>query len=147
MTQRWGCPFLHRNQIEWIFPEIKPIPFVEPRHSGDAYCKQERKMNLIHNSRKIGPSCRFKEFVEQTMHVRIQILTILHSPRLTGHGGGLFCFNLYAFSVYINPLTTIDISKLLELIGRSAYILACSFTSALHSNINQTANLCGHLSM
>ena len=23
------------------------------------------------------------------MHVRIQILTILHSPRLTGHGGGL----------------------------------------------------------
>ena len=41
-------------------------------------------------------------------------------------------------TVGFNPLTTIVISKLLEMIGRSAYVLACSISIALHSDINQT---------
>ena len=36
---------------------------------------------------------------------------------------------------------TVAISKLLEVIGRSAYILACSIATALHLDINQTAGL------
>ena len=49
--------------------------------------------------------------------------------------------------VMFNPLTTVAISKLLETIGKSAYILACSIATALHSDIDQTAGLSGHLSM
>ena len=47
----------------------------------------------------------------------------------------------------VNPLTPVAISKSQEMIGRSAYILACSITTALHSDINQTAGSRGHLSM
>ena len=47
----------------------------------------------------------------------------------------------------INPLTPVAISKQLEMIGRSDYILACSIATALHSDINQTAGSGGHLSM
>ena len=47
----------------------------------------------------------------------------------------------------LNPLTPVAISKLLELIGRSAYILACSPATAPDSDINQTAGSSGHLSM
>ena len=32
----------------------------------------------------------------------------------------------------INPLTPVAISKQLEMIGRSAYILACSISTDLH---------------
>ena len=46
-----------------------------------------------------------------------------------------------------NPLTPIAISKQLELIGSSVYLLACSFATALHSDINQTAGSGGHPSM
>ena len=46
-----------------------------------------------------------------------------------------------------NPLRLVAISKLLELIGRSAYILACSPATAPDSDINQTAGSGGHLSM
>ena len=44
-----------------------------------------------------------------------------------------------------NPLTTVAISKLMEMIYRSTYILACSISTALDSDINQTA-MGGHLS-
>ena len=47
----------------------------------------------------------------------------------------------------INYLLTVAISKLLEIIGRPAYILACSIATALHSDINQTASSGGHLSL
>jgi hypothetical protein len=46
----------------------------------------------------------------------------------------------------LNPLTPVTISKLLELIGRSAYILACSPATAPDSDINQSAGSRGHLS-
>ena len=46
-----------------------------------------------------------------------------------------------------NPLTTVATSKLLEMIGRATYILACLNATALHSDINQTAGLGGHQSM
>ena len=46
-----------------------------------------------------------------------------------------------------NPLMPVAISKQLEMIGRSAYILACSIATALHSDIYQTAGSGGHLSM
>ena len=42
-------------------------------------------------------------------------------------------------------MMSVAIWKLLEMICRSAY--ACSITTALHSNINQTAGSGGHLSM
>ena len=47
----------------------------------------------------------------------------------------------------LNPLTPVAISKLLELIGRSAYILACLLATVPDSNINQTSGSGGHLSM
>ena len=50
-----------------------------------------------------------------------------------------------AFS--LNPLTPMALSKLLKMIGRSAYILACSTAIAPDSNINQTAGSGGHLCM
>ena len=50
-------------------------------------------------------------------------------------------------STSFNPLTPVSISKQLEMIGRSAYILAFSIVTALHSDINQTAGSGGHLSM
>ena len=46
-----------------------------------------------------------------------------------------------------NPFTTVAISKLLEMIGRSAYFLAWSILTALHSDINQTAGSGDTLSM
>ena len=45
------------------------------------------------------------------------------------------------------PLRPVAISKLLDLIGRSAYILAFSPATAPDSDINQTAGSGGHLSM
>ena len=47
----------------------------------------------------------------------------------------------------INPLTIIAISKLLEMIGRATYILACSIATTLYSGINQISSSSGHLSM
>ena len=47
----------------------------------------------------------------------------------------------------ITPLRPVAISKQLEWIGRSAYILACSIATALHSDINQTAGSGGYLNM
>ena len=47
----------------------------------------------------------------------------------------------------LNPLTTIAISKLLEMIGRSVYILVYSIATALHSDINQTSGSGGRLSI
>ena len=44
----------------------------------------------------------------------------------------------------INPLTTVAISKLLEMIGRFIYVLARSIATALHSDINQTAGSGGY---
>ena len=41
----------------------------------------------------------------------------------------------------------VAISKLLEIIDRSTYILARSIATALESDINQTAGSGGHLSM
>ena len=46
-----------------------------------------------------------------------------------------------------NPFTTVAITKLLEMIGRSAYFLAWSIATALHSDINQTPGSGGNLSM
>ena len=47
----------------------------------------------------------------------------------------------------INPFTSVAISKLLEMISRFTYVLGCSITNALHSDINQTAGSGGHLSV
>ena len=47
----------------------------------------------------------------------------------------------------INPLTTVAISKLQEMIDGSTYILVCSIATALDSDINQTTGLDAHLSM
>ena len=44
-----------------------------------------------------------------------------------------------------NSLKPVVISKQLEWIGRSVYILAWSIATALHSDINQTAGSGGHL--
>ena len=44
-------------------------------------------------------------------------------------------------------LRPVAISKQLEWIGRSAYILAWSIATALHSDINQTSGSGGHLNM
>ena len=57
--------------------------------------------------------------------------------QLIAKGYRLFKFILFSF----NPLMPVAISKWLEMIGRSAYILDCTFTTALHSDINQTAGL------
>ena len=46
-----------------------------------------------------------------------------------------------------NPLRLVAISKQLEWIGRSAYILTWSIATALHSDINQTSGSGGHLNM
>ena len=46
-----------------------------------------------------------------------------------------------------NPLMPVAISKPLEIIGKSTYILACSIATAPDSDINQTAGSGGHLSM
>ena len=48
---------------------------------------------------------------------------------------------------WYNPLTPVAISKLLDMISKSTYILACSISTALDSDINQTAGSGGHLSM
>ena len=44
-------------------------------------------------------------------------------------------------------LSPIAISELMKMISRSAYFLACSIGTALHSYINQTSSSDGHLSM
>ena len=46
-----------------------------------------------------------------------------------------------------NPLTTVAISKLLEMIGRSAYFPRLLVATALDSDINQTAGSHGRPSM
>ena len=51
------------------------------------------------------------------------------------------------FDLNPNPLTPIAISKPLEMIGKSTYILACPIATATDSDIDQTAGSGGHLSM
>ena len=50
-------------------------------------------------------------------------------------------------SLLDNSFTTVAISKLPEMIGRSTYFLAWSILTALHSDINQTAGSGDTLSM
>ena len=54
---------------------------------------------------------------------------------------------LYNLSFFVNPLRTTVIQKLLEIIGIVRLCPSCSFATALHSDINQTAGTGGLLSM
>ena len=56
-------------------------------------------------------------------------------------------FNRIQFILYINPLTSTVIQKLLEIIGRVRLCPSCSFATALDLDINQTTGSGGHLSM
>ena len=61
---------------------------------------------------------------------------------------GTFDSEVKLISTYmcvINPFRPTAISKLLEMFGRSTYVLTYLFVTALDSDINQSAGSGGHL--
>ena len=68
----------------------------------------------------------------------------LGGPRFQSHPRLTFPI---MFTIPDNPLTPAAVSKPLEMIGRSTYVLACSEPTAPYSDINQTAGSRGRLNM